>query len=98
MEDRYVVWEVPVSMLPVQISQKERHVHENEHDGRHKYNEILNQDNDNQDGMSYSLKTHKEKTGNLIYEHDIDAERGNKDTQKYVGSYNQECDETYTQT
>jgi len=87
-----------VSMLPVQISQKERHVHENEHDGRHKYNEILNQDNNNQDGMSYSLKTHKEKTGNLIYEHDIDAERGNKDTQKYLGSYNQECDETDTQT
>ena len=78
-------------MLTVQISQKERHVHENEHDGRHKYNEILNQDNDNQDGMSYSLKTHKEKTGNLIYEHDIDTERGNKDTQKYVRSYNQEC-------
>ena len=39
-----------------------------------------------------------EKTGNLIYEHDIDTERGNKDTQKYVGSYNQECDETDTQT
>jgi len=60
-------------MLPVQTSQKERQFHENEHDGRHKYDEILNQDNDNQDGMSYSLKTHKEKTENLIYEHDMDA-------------------------
>ena len=58
-------------MLPVQTSQKERHFHENEHDGRHKYDEILNQDNDNQDGMRYSLKTHKEKTGNLIYEYDM---------------------------
>ena len=85
-------------MLHVQTSQKERHFHENEHDGRHKYDEILNQDNDNQDEMSYSLKTHKEKSRNLIYEHDMDAKRGNKDTQKYVGSYNQECDETDTHT
>jgi len=98
MEDRYVVWEVPVRMLPIQTSQKERHFNENEHDGRHKYDETLNQDNDNQDGMSYSLKTHKEKTRNLIYEHDMDAKGGNKDTQKYVGSYNQECYETDTQT
>jgi hypothetical protein len=75
-------------MLPVQTSQKERQFHENEHDGRNKYEEILNQDNDNQDGMSYSLKTHKEKTGNLICEHDMVAKRENKDTQKYVGSYN----------
>ena len=88
MEDRYVVWELPVRMLPIQTSQKERHFNENEHDGRYKYDETLNQDNDNQDGMSYSLKTHKEKTRNLIYEHDMDAKGGNKDTQKYVGSYN----------
>jgi hypothetical protein len=85
-------------MLPVQTSQKERQFHENKHDGRHKYDEILNQDNDNQDGMNYSLKTHKEKTGNLICEHDMDAKRGTKDTQMYVGSYNQEGDETDTQT
>jgi hypothetical protein len=93
-----VGWEVPVRMLPVQTSQKERHFHENEHDGRHKYDQTLSQDNDNQDGMSYNLKTHKEKTGNLIYEHDMDAKRENKETQKYVGSYNQECIETDTQT
>jgi hypothetical protein len=29
-----------------------------------------------------------EKTGNLIYEHDMEAKRGSKDTQKYIGSYN----------
>jgi hypothetical protein len=92
-----VGWEVSVRMLPVQTSQKERHFHENKHDGRHKYDQTLSQDNDNQDGMSYNLKTHKEKTENLIYEHDIDAKRENKDTQKYVGSYNQECVETDTQ-
>jgi hypothetical protein len=59
---------------------------------------MLSKDNDNQDGMSYNLKTHKEKTENLIYEHDMDAKKENKDTQKYVGSYNQECIETDTQT
>jgi hypothetical protein len=47
--------------------------------------------------MSYSLKTHKEKTGNLICEHDMDAKKENKDTQKYVGSYNQQGNETDTQ-
>ena len=38
-----------------------------------------------------------EKTGNLIYEHDMDAKRGSKDTQKYVGSFNQEGDKIDTQ-
>ena len=84
-------------MLPVQTSQKETYFHENKHDSRHKYYEILNQDNDNQDGMSYNLKTHKEKTKNQIYEHDMDTKRENKDTKKYVGSYNPECVETDTQ-
>jgi hypothetical protein len=78
-------------------SQKERHFHENKHDKRHKYDEILNQDNNNQNGMSYILRTHMEKTGNLIFEHDMDAKKGNKDTQKYIENYNQEYDETYTQ-
>ena len=64
-------------MLPVQTLQKERHFHENEHDGRYKYDQTLSQDIDNQDEMSYNLKTQK-KTGNLIYEHDMDAKRGNK--------------------
>jgi hypothetical protein len=47
MEDREVGWEVPVRMLPVQTSQKERHFRENEHDRRHKYDQTLSQDNDN---------------------------------------------------
>ena len=38
-----------------------------------------------------------EKTENLIYEHDMEVKMGNKDTQKYVESYNQECDQTGTQ-
>jgi hypothetical protein len=47
--------------------------------------------------MSYSLKTQKEKTENIICEHHMDAKRGNKDTQKYVGSFNQEGDKIDTQ-
>jgi hypothetical protein len=58
---------------------------------------MLNQDNDNQDDMSYILRTHMERTGNLIYEHDIDSKRENKDTQKYIENYNQEYDKTDTQ-
>jgi len=58
---------------------------------------MLNQDNDNQVEMSYTLRTHMEKNENLICEHDIDAKGGNIDTQKYVENYNQEYDETDTQ-
>jgi hypothetical protein len=58
---------------------------------------MLNQDNDNQDDMSYILRTHMERTENLIYEHDIDSKRENKDTQKYIENYNQEYDKTDTQ-
>jgi hypothetical protein len=47
-------------VLSVQNLQKKRHFHENEHDGRHKYDEKLNQDNDNQDEMGYILRTHSE--------------------------------------
>ena len=38
-----------------------------------------------------------EKTENLIYEHDMNVKMENKDTQMYIGSYNQECDETDAQ-
>ena len=41
-------------VLFVQSSQKERYFHENEHDRRHKYDEKLNQDNNNQDEISIS--------------------------------------------
>jgi len=61
-----------VNVLSIQNSQKERCFHENEHDWRHKYDEMLNQDNDNQDEMSYILRTHMEKNGNPICEHGMD--------------------------
>jgi len=46
--------------------------------------------------MSYILRTHMEKTRNLIFEHDMDAKRGKKDTQKHIENYNQEYDETHS--
>jgi hypothetical protein len=92
------VWRVLGYVLSVQSSQKERHFHENEHDERHKYDDKLNQDNDNQDEMSYILRTHMVKNGNPIYEHGMDTRRENKDTQKYAENYNKEYDETDTQT
>jgi hypothetical protein len=59
---------------------------------------MLNQENDNQDGMSYILRTHMEKNRNPICEHGMDKKKkGNKDTQKYAENYNQEYDKTDTQ-
>ena len=81
----------------VQIYQMEKHVHENGHDGRYTCDEIQCQNINNQGERNCRQKTHKEKTENLIYEHDMDIKMENKDTQMYVGSYNQECDETDTQ-
>jgi hypothetical protein len=78
------VWRVLGYVLSVQSSQKERYFHENEHDERHKYDDKLNQDNDNQDEMSYILRTHMVKNRNPIYEHGMDTRRENKDTQKYA--------------
>jgi hypothetical protein len=85
-------------VLSVQSSQTEKHFHENEHDGRHKYDEKQNEDNDNQDEMSYILRTHMENNENPICELGMDAKRENKGTQKYAENYNQEYDETNTQT
>jgi hypothetical protein len=48
---------------------------------------MLNQDNDNQDEMNYTLRTHMERNGNPICEHDMDAKRRNKDTQKVAENY-----------
>jgi hypothetical protein len=56
------------------------HLHENKHDGRHIYVETLNQDNDNQDKRSYTLRTHMEMNENPTYEHGMDAKGENKDT------------------
>jgi len=49
---------------------------------------MLNQDNNNQDEKRYILKTHMERNENLTCEHDIDAKKKNKDTQKYIENYN----------
>jgi len=82
-----------VNVLSIQNSQKERYFHENKHDGRHRYDDMLNQENDNQDEISYILRTHMEKNGNPICEHGMNAKRKNKDAQKYAENYNQEYDE-----
>jgi len=47
--------------------------------------------------MNYTLKKHIERNGNPIYEHDMDAKRGNKNTQKFAENYNLEFDEIDTQ-
>jgi hypothetical protein len=48
---------------------KKKQFHENEHDGRHKCDEKLNQDNDNQDEMSYNLRTYMVKNGLIFLDH-----------------------------
>jgi len=45
---------------------------------------MLNKDNDSQDEMSYTLRPHMERNGNPICERDMDAKRGNKDTQMKI--------------
>ena len=62
-----------VGGLSVQILKKETHLHENKHDGRHIYVEMLNRDNDNQNERNYNLRTHMEMNGNPTYKHDMDA-------------------------
>jgi hypothetical protein len=37
--------------------------------------------------MNYTLRTHMERNGNPICEHDMDAKRRNKDTQKVAENY-----------
>jgi hypothetical protein len=91
------MWRVLRYVLSIQSLQKERQFHENKHDGRHKYDKKLNQGNNNQDEMSYNLRTHMVKNGNPICEHGMDARKENKDTQKYAESYNQEYNKTNTQ-
>jgi len=69
------VCRVQVDMLSVQNSRKEKHLPKNKQDARHKYVEMLNQDNNNQDEKRYILKTHMERNENLTCEHDIDAKK-----------------------
>jgi ankyrin repeat protein len=79
-------------VLSVQILQKETHLHENKRNGRHKYVEMLNQDNDNQNERNYILSKNMEMNGNPTYKHGMDAKKKNKDTRKYVENHNQEYD------
>jgi len=67
-------------VLSIQNMQKEAYFYENEHDERHKYIEMLNQDSDKKDKRNYILRTHMEMNENPTYEHDMDAKKGNKDT------------------
>ena len=45
---------------------------------------MLNKDNDSQDEMSYTLRRNMKRNENPICEHDMDAKRGNKDTQTKI--------------
>jgi len=81
----------------VQIYQTEKHVHENEHDGRYTCDEIQCQNIDNQGESNCSKKTHMEKTENPIYDYYRDAKKENIDIQKYAKNDNQETFETNNQ-
>jgi len=45
---------------------------------------MWDQDNDNQDERSYSLRTHMERNKNPTYEHDMETDMKSKDTLMYV--------------
>jgi hypothetical protein len=52
----------------------------------------LNQDSDNQGERNYILRSHMEMNRNLTYEHDMDAKKGNKDTQNIIDLFGpEEC-------
>jgi hypothetical protein len=56
------------------------------------------QDIDNQDVRNYIQKTHMERNENPIYDYYMDAEKKNKDTQRYAKNDNQETVEINNQT
>jgi hypothetical protein len=74
------------------------HVHSNEHDRKYKYGEMQCQNIDTQDGRNYIQRTHMERNKNPIYNYYMDAEKENKDTQKYAENDNQETGEINNQT
>jgi hypothetical protein len=76
----------------------ETHVHGSGHDGKYKYSEMQYQNIDNQDARNYIQKTHIERNKNPIYDYYMDAEKENRDTQKYVKNDNQETVEINNQT
>jgi hypothetical protein len=65
-------------MLSIQNLQKKTHLHENKHDGRYKYVEMLNQNIDNQGERNYILRTHMKMNENSTYEHDMDVKKKKK--------------------
>jgi len=62
-------------------------------DGKYKYGEMQCQNIDNQDVRNYIQRTHIERNKNPIYDYYMDAEKENKDTQKYAENDNQETRE-----
>ena len=72
-------------------------VHEIKHDGRCRYDQTINQDNDSLDEMSYSLRTHMEQSDSLTYEHCKDKVKESRDIKKYINKHNQMLDETNIQ-
>jgi hypothetical protein len=76
----------------------ETHVHGNGHDEKYKYGEMQCPNIDNQDVRNYIQRTHMERNENPIYDYFMDAEKENRDTQKYAENDNQEIVEINNQT
>ena len=76
----------------------ETHVHGSGHDGKYKYGEMQCQDINNQDVRNYIQKTHMERGKNPIYDYFMDAEKENRNTQRYAKNDNQETVEINNQT
>jgi hypothetical protein len=76
----------------------ETHVHGSRHDEKYKYSEMQYQNIDNQDVRNYIKKKHMERNKNPIYDYYMDAEKENRDTQKYTKNDNQETVEINNQT
>jgi hypothetical protein len=76
----------------------ETHVHGNGHDEKYKYGEMQCQNIDNQDRRNYIQRTHMERNKNPTYDYYMDAEKENRDTQKYAENDNQETGEINNQT
>ena len=85
-------------MQSVQNYQMETHVHGSGHDEKYKSGEMQCQNIDNQDARNYIQKTHMERNENPIYDYYMDAEKENRDTQRYAKNDNQETIEINNQT
>jgi flagellar motility protein MotE (MotC chaperone) len=72
-----------VRQYSVQTCQRETQFHETEHDEQYKDDLTTNQDIDNLNESFYNLEKHKEKSGNLTYEHYMDEVAESRDTRKY---------------